>query len=97
MARCIVTSGPGKFGNCTCDLQALPWDSKNKQIFAILADDICIANKQNPLSMSSNMATVMYTVTCSLVHLLITDYIKSYILAIHYWQKDNQELPSLCQ
>jgi hypothetical protein len=65
MARCIVTSGPGKFGNCTCDLLVLPWDSKNKEISAILADDICIANKQNPLSMSSNMA--IYPVTCTRV------------------------------
>jgi hypothetical protein len=32
------------------DVQPLPWDSKDKAIFAIL-DDICIANKQNPLSM----------------------------------------------
>jgi hypothetical protein len=28
--------------------------SKDKEIFTML-DDICIANKQNPLSMSSNM------------------------------------------
>jgi hypothetical protein len=39
------------------DVKALPWDSKDKKIFAML-DDICIADKQNPLSMSSNMATV---------------------------------------
>jgi hypothetical protein len=39
------------------DVQPLPWDSKDKEIFAML-DDICIANKQNPLSMSSNMGTV---------------------------------------
>jgi hypothetical protein len=38
------------------DVQPLPWDSKDKAIFAMLCD-ICIANKQNPLSMSSNMAT----------------------------------------
>ena len=39
------------------DVKPLPWDSKDKEIFAML-DDICIADKQNPLSMSSNMATV---------------------------------------
>jgi hypothetical protein len=41
------------------DVQPLPWpwDSKDKEISAML-DDICIANKQNPLSMSSNMTTV---------------------------------------
>ena len=38
------------------DVQPLPWDSKDKAIFAMLGD-ICMANKQNPLSMSSNMAT----------------------------------------
>jgi hypothetical protein len=42
---------------CIGDVQPLPWNSKDKEIFAML-DDICIANKQNPLSMSSNMATV---------------------------------------
>jgi hypothetical protein len=40
-------------------VQPLPWDSKDKDIFAML-DDICIANKQNPLSMSSNMARVIW-------------------------------------
>ena len=37
------------------DVQPLPWNSKDKEIFAML-DDICIVNKQNPFSMSSNMA-----------------------------------------
>jgi hypothetical protein len=41
------------------DVQPFPGGSKEKyfKIFAML-DNICIANKQNPLSMSSNMATV---------------------------------------
>jgi hypothetical protein len=44
--------------SCTIgDLQPIPWDSKDKEISAML-DDICIANKQNPLSVPSNMATV---------------------------------------
>ena len=30
------------------DVQPIPWDSKDKEIFAML-DDIYIANKQNPL------------------------------------------------
>jgi hypothetical protein len=38
-------------------MEQLAWDSKDKEIFAMLAE-ICIANKQNPLSMYSNMATV---------------------------------------
>jgi hypothetical protein len=38
-------------------VQPIPWDSKDKEIFAML-DDIYIANKQNPLPMSSNMATL---------------------------------------
>jgi hypothetical protein len=42
---------------CIGDVQPLPWDSNDKAIFAML-DEICIANKQNPLSMLSNMATV---------------------------------------
>ena len=48
---------PGKYISHIDNVQPLPWDSKDKAIFAML-DDICIANKQNPLSMSSNMATV---------------------------------------
>jgi hypothetical protein len=43
--------------NALYDVQPLPWDSKDKEIFTML-DDICIANKRNPLSMSSSMATV---------------------------------------
>ena len=35
----------------TSDVKALPWDSKDKEIFAML-DDICIADKINPLSMN---------------------------------------------
>jgi hypothetical protein len=41
---------------CRWCVQPLTWDSKDKEIFAML-DDICIANKKNPLSMLSNMAT----------------------------------------
>jgi hypothetical protein len=47
----------GQLGKIIGDVQPLPWDLKEKAIFAML-DDICIANKQNPLSMSSNMMTV---------------------------------------
>ena len=36
-------------------VQPSPRDSMNKEIFAML-DDIRIANKENPLSKSSNMA-----------------------------------------
>jgi hypothetical protein len=35
------------------DVQPLSWDSKDKEIFTML-DEICIANKQNPLLKSSN-------------------------------------------
>jgi hypothetical protein len=38
-------------------VQPIPWDSKDKEIFAML-DEICIANKQNPLTMSHH-----YTIT----------------------------------
>jgi hypothetical protein len=35
------------------DVQPFSWDSKDKEIFAML-DEICIANKQNPLSILVN-------------------------------------------
>ena len=35
-------------------MQPLEWDWEDKEIFAIL-DEICIVNKQNPLSMSLNL------------------------------------------
>jgi hypothetical protein len=43
-------------GRSIGDVQPLTWDSNDNEIFAML-EEIRVANKQNPLSMSSNMVT----------------------------------------
>jgi hypothetical protein len=43
----IPTAQPSDDNSLQYYMQPLPWDSKEKEIFATL-DDICIANKKNP-------------------------------------------------